>query len=74
MCPWPLFSPGLHPVKSPVQKVTALIFIVSFKFSRPFALCTDHGEWTFEGPSLQGIKNPLNDPNLKLPRLSVSVA
>lgn len=48
MCPWPLFSAGLNPVKSRVQKVTALIFIVHLKFSRPFALCTDHGEWTFD--------------------------
>lgn len=47
MCPWPLFSAGLHPVKSRVQKVTALIFIVYLKFSRPLALRTDRGEWTF---------------------------
>jgi hypothetical protein len=46
VCRWPLFSAGLHPVESRVQKVTALSFIVHLQFSRPFALCTDHGEWT----------------------------
>lgn len=40
-------------------------------------LCPLHRPWgngPLTGPSLQRIKNPLNDPNLKPPRLSVSVA